>query len=211
MNHILSVCINKILGIMRGNASLSSVINNSSVDKRSVIRQKVRLHHSKVGRYSYIGRGSLVQNTEIGAFCSISEGCNIGMPSHPCSFVSTSPVFLKGKNCLKTHFAEFPYENCPKTVIRNDVWIGSNAKIKSGVTIGDGAIIGAGAVVTKDVPPFGIVGGIPARLIRYRFEESVCQQLLESEWWYFSDQDLRSSGALFSDASSFLHHISSNK
>ena len=109
MGALLDVFKNKINSLFNKKISFSSVIFGSKIDSTASIRQNVRLYHSKVGRYSYIGRNTLVQNAEIGAFCSISENCNIGMPSHPINFVSTSPVFLKGKNYLRINFEEFEY------------------------------------------------------------------------------------------------------
>ena len=78
----------------------------------------------------------------------------------------------------------------PKTIIGNDVWIGDQCFIKAGVKVGDGAVIGAHAVVTHDVPPYAIVGGVPARVIRYRFDEETINSLLNSEWWNLNDKDL---------------------
>ena len=126
---------------MSSNIAFSSTIIDSKIDPLSAVCQKARVYHVELGRYSYIGRNSLIQHAQIGAFCSISEDCNIGMPSHPTGFVSTSPVFLQGSNYLHKNFANIEYEDCPKTVIGNDVWIGARAQIKSGVIIGDGAII----------------------------------------------------------------------
>ena len=100
MRVILDVLANKIRGLFNKRISMSSFIFDSILDKKSAVRQHVRMYHVQLGRYSYIARNSLVQNTEIGAFCSISENCNIGMPSHPTEYVSTSPVFLEGSNYL---------------------------------------------------------------------------------------------------------------
>ena len=141
------------------------------VHSNASVRNNVRLYHVQIGRYSYVSRNSLIQNTEIGCFCSIADNCNIGLPSHPLDFVSTSPVFLNTSNYLNKNFAKFEYNDCPTTYIGNDVWIGSGAKIKSGVKVGNGSVIAAGAIVTKDVPAYAIVAGIPARIIRFRFNE----------------------------------------
>ena len=90
--------------------------------------------------------------------------------------------------------------------IGNDVWIGANAMILGGITIGDGAIIGAGAVVTKDIPPYAIVGGIPARIIRYRFPNDVINALLSSQWWNLSENILKSNIKVF-QSNDFINHI----
>lgn len=174
-----------------GRSSILSTIINSRVDRTAALCRGVRFYASSIGRYSYIARNTLVQNTEIGSFCSISEGCMIGMPSHPTDMVSSSPVFLQGGNYLKKNFSRHPYESCPATKIGSDVWIGAHALIKSGITIGNGAVIAAGAVVTHDVPPYAIVGGVPARVIRLRFSEEKIAWLNETQWWLWDDAKLQ--------------------
>ena len=183
MNTLVSVVLWKIKSIWSKNNHISSVVIDSEIDKTASLRNHVRAYHISLGRYSYVARNTLIQNTTIGSFCSISEGCNIGMPSHPAYYASTSPVFLSGNNYLKQNFAAIEYEDCPRTIIGHDVWIGANAQIKSGISIGNGAIIGAGAVVTKDVPSYAIVGGIPAKVIKYRFSETVCDEIKKLAWW----------------------------
>lgn len=188
----------RILGVLGqkirclgGKSSVLSTIINSSVDKTAALCRGVRFYGSSIGRYSYVARNTLVQKTEIGSFCSISEGCMIGMPSHPTDMVSSSPVFLQGGNYLKKNFSRHPYESCPATKIGSDVWIGAHALIKSGITIGNGAVIAAGAVVTHDVPPYAIVGGVPARVIRFRFSEEKIAWLNETQWWLWDDAKLQ--------------------
>ncbi len=187
----IKIIIYKILSIFSKRKSFSTLVINSKLDKYSVLRPKCRVYNSSLGKYSYIGRDSLIQNTTIGAFCSISERCNIGMPSHPLNYLSTSPVFLKGKNCFSVNIQEIDYEDCPQTNIGNDVWIGANVLIKSGVTIGNGAVIGAGAVVTHNVPDYAIVAGIPARIIRYRFNNETKERLLRDKWWNLNDKEIQ--------------------
>ncbi len=204
MSSLVDAAIWKIKSIFDSKLSFSAVLINSTKDKTAAIRNNVRFYDSSIGRYSYITRNTLVQNTEIGAFCSISEGCNIGMPSHPTDFASTSPVFLDKPNYLKKNFSAFKYEDGPRTIIGNDVWIGANALIKAGVTVGDGAVIAAGAVVVRDVPAYAIVGGVPAKLIRYRFSEDVIRKMLESKWWELSDEKLSEIAVNFDSADKFI-------
>jgi tetrahydrodipicolinate N-succinyltransferase len=96
---------------------------------------------------------------------------------------SSSQVFLKGGNCLKTTFGTLEHPVYKKTQIGNDVWLGNNVMIRAGVTIGTGAVVGMGSIVTKDVPPYAIVAGNPAKIIRYRFDEETIEKLLASKWW----------------------------
>ena len=204
MKTVFDILYNKVNSLFNKRIAFSSIIFDSNIDKKAAVRQNSRLYHVQLGRYSYIGRNSLIQNTAIGAYCSISEGCNIGLPSHPTNYVSTSPVFLEGSNYLHINFSKHPYEDCPTTSIGNDVWIGARVMIKSGITIGNGAIIAAGAVVTKDVQPYAIVGGVPARLLRYRFEKKIIDSFEENRWWDWSEDRIIKYAHLFNDVRSFV-------
>ncbi len=158
----------------------------------------------KMGRYSYMGKNNSVCNAEIGAFCSIASYCAIGGGEHAIHFVSTSPVFNKGRNILKKNFALLEPQQSGKTTIGNDVWVGEQAFIKAGITIGDGAVIGAHAVVTHDIPPYAIVAGAPAKIIRFRFSQEEIEKLLKLQWWNWSEEKLKDKGSKFSDVGTFL-------
>lgn len=160
-----------------------------------------------VGRHTYLGSGRYNGLDKIGRYCSVANDVAIGLESHPLSFLSTSPVcydpkgflshfsgdqetelfFRNSKESLSNSFAQFSeVYSGPKVVIGNDVWIGHGAFIKRGVTVGDGAVIAAHSVVTKDVPPYSIVGGVPAKIIRHRFSEEIINKLLKLKWWDYS-------------------------
>lgn len=187
----------KVASLFNSRNCFSAMVIRSKYDSTCTIRQKCRIHDSEIGKYTYICRNTLMQNTQIGNFCAISEGCNIGMPSHPIDMVSTSPVFLSGTNYLKKNFSVIPYEDCPRTVIGNDVWIGAHVQIKSGIKIGNGAVLAAGAVVTHDVPDYAVVGGVPAKIMKYRFDENTIHRLLALQWWNWSDEVLAKCGESF--------------
>ena len=167
-----------------------TALKNCEIDKKAKVGYKSNFINTKVGKYTYFGNNNSVQDAEFGSFCSIASFCAIGGGEHPISFVSTSPVFYRGKNVFNKNFSNYKFENAKRTIIGNDVWIGENVFIKAGVVIGDGAIIGAHSVVTRDVPPYAIVAGCPATIIRFRFDEKVSKQLLESQWWNLDENIL---------------------
>lgn len=127
----------------------------------------------KIGDYSYVNRGSSIENCEIGKFCSISSGVYICPLEHKLNFRTTHPIAYSYDTVSKRS----------KVIIGHDVLISLNAIILEGIQIGDGAVIGAGAVVTKDVKPYEIVGGIPAKHIRFRFEHDEIESIQNSNWW----------------------------
>lgn len=170
-----------------------------------VIEENVRLSPAlkSIGDHTYIGRGTYVGAcSAIGKFCSISFDCKIGLVSHPLEFISTSPVFYaKRRGWTGTN----SYNEAERaTEIGNDVLISANVLILAGVNIGTGAVIGAGAIVNRDVPPYAIVAGVPAKIIRYRFSEEIIHQLLASEWWKQPDVTLRKHISLANDPAAFL-------
>jgi acetyltransferase-like isoleucine patch superfamily enzyme len=125
-----------------------------------------------IGKFSYVNRNSSIENCTIGNYCSISSGVWICPHEHELKFRSTHPFASRG----------IARKSAP-VVIRNDVLVSLNVIILSGVTIGNGSVIGAGAVVTKDVAPFEIVGGVPAKHIGWRFNEEERDLITNSAWW----------------------------
>lgn len=133
----------------------------------------------------------------VGRYCSIGRHLQVIRNTHPLDFVSTSPVFYKkrrfarwseGKDVLR--LSDYP-DRLKPVVIDHDVWIGDNVTLRGGCRISTGAVVAHNAVVTRDVAPYEIVGGVPARPIRSRFAETVVDRLLASEWWQFAPEDLQ--------------------
>lgn len=149
-----------------------------NVGHSNIYCKDVFIHEmSSVGNYNYFGKGTMVTNAIIGNYCSIAPGVKIAQAEHSISYITTYNRISK-KNINYNMFTK-------KTHIGNDVWIGGNAIILQGVTIGNGAVIGAGAVVNKDIPDYAIAVGIPARVIKYRFDNEKIEKLLHSEWWKY--------------------------
>ncbi|MFJ5717801.1 CatB-related O-acetyltransferase [Neobacillus sp. NPDC093127] len=181
-------------------------IRNSKIHRSSKVCSGTHIVNSELGKYSYIGNFCTVINTEIAAFCSIADNCIIGGANHPIGWVSTSPVFHEGKNIMRKSFSNHPYITGIKTVIGNDVWIGNNSLIKSGVTIADGAVIGMGSVLTKDVGAYEIWAGNPAKFIRKRFSNDVIEKLQSSKWWNYKDSELLQASLDFNDVKKFTEN-----
>ena len=189
--------------------SVLAVVRNSNIDKTAAIDKFTRFYDSSIGRYSYVGGSCIIVNTTIGKFCSIAQNSIIGGANHPTDWVSTSPVFRKGENILGKTLSELDYRAYEKTSIGNDVWIGEGAMVMTGCNIGNGAVIAARAVVTKDVEPYSIVAGIPAKEIRKRFEAEDIAYLQNLKWWDWSDQKLYSQGDAFNDLKKLRDRITS--
>ena len=149
------------------------------------------LFYGTIGKASYIGSDCRIC-ADIGRFCCIASGVVTAKGRHPTSdFVSVHPAFYSPdlSRCgLSYSLRQSFEENVGKIVIGNDVWIGTGAILLDGIQIGDGAIIAAGAVVTKDVAPYSIVGGVPARELRKRFPAEQCEYLLQLKWWNRPDE-----------------------
>lgn len=165
-------------------------VSNCKFNNYNTIYKYARLRDSELGDFSYVARNCQIYNTKIGKYTCIGPNVSTGMGAHPSSeFVSSHPLFYStlGQSSGLVIVEKNLFEEFPSTVIGNDVWIGNSAIIKYGVKIGDGAIIGSGAVVTKDVEPYSIVGGVPAKIIKYRFSKEQISFLQEFKWW---DKDL---------------------
>jgi acetyltransferase-like isoleucine patch superfamily enzyme len=184
-----------------------AVDSRTMLEGRNRICDQANVMSSMLGLASYVGPGTRLINCEIGRWCSIAGGVSVVVGRHPTkNFVSTHPAFFSTQEQAgfsftdKTRFEEFKYAE-PLTkrhvMVGHDVWIGEGATLIAGVRIGTGAVIAAGAIVTKDVLPYQIVGGIPARVIGARFEPPDIAFLLETEWWNRDFEWIRSNAHHF--------------
>lgn len=174
---------------------------------------KRTLLNGRIGRGSYIGTDCRL-DVDIGRFCSIGSEVRVILGRHPLdAHVSTSPAFYSALHLAPLEFgydpsvSEVKYADPSRGVhvlMEHDVWIGDRVSLIGGVTVGTGAVVLAGAVVTKDVPPYAIVGGVPARILRYRFPASVITALLESAWWLRDDDWLRTHLSEMRDIERFI-------
>ena len=182
---------------------------DSYLGNNTVIFKNTKIINSKVSENTYIQNNSVINNTEIGKYCSIAGNVYIGGAEHPMNFVSTSPVFYDNEQPLPEFFVTGKrYKKKPaKTIIESDVWIGHCVVIKSGVNVGVGAVIGAGAVVVKDVEPYSIVVGVPAKHVKWRFSESIRTELINSKWWELSKNILLTLENEFESPELFLQKI----
>jgi len=158
-------------------------VTNTRLGKNNYLSSNSIISDSELGDYSYLGVNANISHAKIGRFCSIGPNVTIGTGKHPVDFISTHPSFYSNNKAFETFADKMYFDEYQETTIGNDVWIGMQATIMGGLNIGDGAVIAGGAVVTKDVPPYAIVGGVPAKILKYRFDEETIHFLLETKWW----------------------------
>lgn len=158
----------------------------AQIGRRCEILSHTRIEYAVLGDYSYLGENCEVADAVIGKFTAIANSVRIGAPNHPMGRPSQHrftyvPEYYEATASRDRDF--FADRRGDRVIVGNDVWIGHAAILLPGVTVGDGAVIAAGAVVSRDVAPYTIVGGVPARPIRKRFDESIAESLRRIAWW----------------------------
>ena len=165
---------------------------NTVLGANTKVYEPFFLHDVELGDYSYIAKNSSISNCIIGKFCSIGPNFCCGLGIHPTNGISTAPMFYSTAKQNGISLCEDnKIEESKQTTIGNDVFIGANVTVLDGVTISDGAVVGAGAVVTKDVPPYAVAVGVPAKVVKYRFDEATINSLLEKQWWNGTEEELK--------------------
>ena len=177
-----------------------TITNESAFEEHVALGDDAMVLRSEVGRYTYFGPRCIVADAQIGRFCSIAADVSIGTGGHPLGKnAAMHPIFYLSRppiwNLVQAdQFTEFAH-----TKIGSDVWIGTKAVIRDGVTVGHGCVIGAGAVVTKDTEPYGIYVGVPAKLTRFRFPQETRDKLLKLQWWDKDFDWIKSKSEFFQD------------
>ncbi len=172
--------------------NLSQIDGDIRFEKPVSVNNAVLTGRIRLGRFTYFGRGCRVIDANIGRYCSIGREVTINLRDHPMTWLSTHPFQYNGTkhflNYEEYHALKAPFK-INKTALENrvrigsDVWIGDRVMIKRGIKVGNGAILAAGSVITRDVAPYMIVGGAPAKNIRMRFDEKTVSSLLQLKWW----------------------------
>jgi virginiamycin A acetyltransferase len=174
-----------------------------------VLLRRIYAHYHKIfiGEYSYGGCFNyrrVASGTRIGKFCSFAEYIDIFSKNHPLDAITLHPFIYNPD----LRAVESDYREPHPVTIGSDVWMGQNAMIMPSVSlIGDGAVIAAGAVITKNVPPYAIVAGVPAQVIKYRFSENVINRLMEIKWWNWDPKVIYSLALKFRSVDEFLNSL----
>lgn len=190
-----------------------SAIRNSNFEKPCRVHAQSTLYSVNMGRHSYCGYDCFILSSDIGRYCSIGDNVTIGLNGHPLGWVSTSPAFYAAQDNAFAGDLSTTLKHdtsSPLTRIGNDVWIGKNAMLRAGITVGDGAVIGMGSVVTKDVAPYTIVAGNPARVVRMRFPQELADRLQASRWWDLKPETLKRYTHLMDKPEAFLTALESD-
>ncbi|CAA7616871.1 acetyltransferase [Magnetospirillum sp. UT-4] len=168
-------------------------LRETTIGRRCEVLADTRIEYSRLGDYSYLGEDCEVADAEIGKFVAVANRVRIGAPNHPMErpsqhrFTYCPEYYEAGAGRDLGFFAD---RRAARVVIGHDVWIGHGAIVLPGVTVGVGAVIAAGAVVSRDVAPYTVVGGVPARPIRARFPAAIAASLARIAWWDWPDQVL---------------------
>lgn len=173
------------------NTSLFSIWDkNSVIALKTYLALGVRITNSSIGEYTRIRHFCTIHFCKIGKYSAIGKNVKLGVAQHPLNLISTNVIFYQKNKIHNKWVKPITFEAYQPISIGNDVWIGEGAMVMGGVTIGNGSVVASRSVVTKDVPPYSIVGGVPAKVIKFRFDKEIIAILESSKWWDFSDEEI---------------------
>lgn len=174
-------------------------IQNSNLSNNVIIDRNNYIDNSKIGAFSYTGKNTHIIHSNIGKYTSISWNVSIGGANHDYKRMTQHSFLYNESSRLRPQNEEIAYNRFNNNMkIKNDVWIATGAVITRGITIGDGAVIGANAVVTKDIPPYAIAVGNPAKIIKYRFNPKIIDLMLKLKWWDWDIEKIKKNYNLLS-------------
>lgn len=186
----------------------SAIVRDSRLGRYTEINDGAKFIESSLDDYSYVMERCDIMSTDIGKFANIASEVRINPGNHPVEWVSQHHFLYR---CRKYGMRDednrqfFDWRRLQRVTVGHDTWIGHKAIVLPGITIGNGAVVGAGAVVTKDVPPYAMVAGVPAKVLRFRFPTAIRKQLDDIGWWHWEHDLLRERLADFYDIRRFLH------
>jgi acetyltransferase-like isoleucine patch superfamily enzyme len=187
-------------------------LSNVKFEGTNKVYKYARLRDATLGKFSYVSRGTQLYNAEVGRFTCIGPESVIGPGEHPVrGYITSHPAFYSTLAQAGRTFVNRNYvEEIPRTLIGHNVWIGARVIVRAGVRIGDGAVIAAGAVVVNDVAPYTVVGGVPAKWIRDRFDQELKDIIHQSAWWDWEPEKLAKHADAFRDEKMFIELLKSS-
>ncbi|MGB4438336.1 MAG: acetyltransferase [Sedimentibacter sp.] len=192
----------------------TATIKNSSLGSWTDIGPRVNILESEVGDYTYFAGDATAHYAKIGKFCSIASHVRINPGNHPTWRVTQHHCTYRRVRYgfdIQDDDEFFDWRRTDNVEIGNDVWLGHGVLVMAGVKIGTGAVVGSGAVVTKDIPPYAIVAGVPAKIIKMRFNDETIKKIMETNWWDWDRKTLENNFNDFFDVGKFLNYFNINE